>query len=159
MMMKPIFLLAALGACTTTPSSANEVNRPGTWHASFLTLVDVDGPPYVTYQPAPQYPDRVMSAPTIDASGCTAGCTCEWVSASDECDGDVSETCRAWGGFTQTCPNHLTGHPTILDCSHLEFESDTSTIGVCVLEDTSYSDEFGYRQLGRFQVTLDRAGY
>jgi hypothetical protein len=159
MMTKTILLCAALGACTQTPSSADDINRAGTWKASFARLVDVDGPPYVVSQPAPEYPDRTITAPTIDASGCTPGCTCEWVAASDDCEGDVGETCRAWGGFTETCPDHLTGHPTVLDCTHLEFDSDTHTVGVCVLEDTSYSDDFGYRQLGRFQITLDRVSY
>ena len=150
---------AVAAGCTDTPSSAADVNRPGTWNVTFAKLVDLSGPPYTEQEPAPEYPARVMTAPTVDPSGCTPGCTCEWATATDECDGDVETKCRAIGGFTETCHDFVTGSNKILDCTNIYFDSDTHTAGVCVHEDTRTMDEFGYQQLGRYWITLDRASY
>jgi hypothetical protein len=141
--------------CTQTLSSADEVNRPGTWRLTFTRLKDVDGPPYVVAEPAPEYPPRIITSPAVAASGCSPGCSCEFQQATEDCAGDVSERCRAWGGFVETCP---AAH-TILDCSHEAFDSDTHTVGVCVLEDSTTKTDFGYAQLGRYGVTFDRASY
>jgi len=100
-----------------------------------------------------------MGAPTIDATGCSPNCHCEWATASDECNGEVSETCKAIGGFTERCPDQPFRSEKILDCRYITFESDTSTTGVCVLEDTASSDEFGYEQHGRYWITLSRISY
>lgn len=148
-------VLASGGCGTDTESSAAEVDRAGTWQASFERIVDVDGPPYEKIEPAPEYPTRVMHAPIADAASCTPGCTCAFVSAVDNCYGDVTQTCTAIGGFTETCSDKHTE----LDCSNLTFDDDTGTTGVCVLEDLSRSDEFGYQTIQRYQVTLDRLTY
>jgi hypothetical protein len=154
-MNKSLLVLLCVAGCTSTPSSAEDVNRPGTWNVTFTKLVDVDGPPYTEQQPDPAYPPRVMAAPTIDASGCSPGCTCEWTEASDDCEGDVGETCHAIGGFKETCHSFITGSDKVLDCSELTFETDTSTAGVCVL----YSSQAPYENLARYWITLDRATY
>jgi hypothetical protein len=152
-------LLAASAAlaigCTRSQSSADQVNRPGTWRLTFTHLKDVDGPPYVVEEPAPEYPPRIITSPVVDSSSCSPGCTCEFQSATENCSGDVSELCRAWGGFVETCP----AARTILDCSHEAFDSDTQTYGVCVLEDSTTKSDFGYAQLGRYGITFDRVSY
>jgi hypothetical protein len=153
-----LFLSLSAAGCTQNASSASYVNRPGTWSVSFEKLVDVDGPPYVVTQPAPEYPDRTMSVhqQAVDRSGCSAGCDCQFVNAREQCTGDVAESCHAWGGFLETCVNAK----TILDCSQIRFDSDQHTTGVCVLEDSSKMSEIGgYQQLGRYQITLDRKSY
>jgi hypothetical protein len=150
-----ILFAAVFAGCTSTPSSADQVNRSGSWQVSFVRLVDLSESPYVETAPAPEYPARVMRAPHSDAASCTPGCECGFVSASEDCYGDVGQTCHALGGFVETCA----AQQTRLDCSNVTFESDDGTTGVCVLEDLSAMDEFGYRQIRRYEVTLDRLSY
>jgi hypothetical protein len=137
-------VLALATACSTVDSSSQDVNRPGTWQVKFERLVDLDGPPYVTTAPAPEYPTRTMHNPT-DASSCAPGCSCAFVNATDDEEGDGFESWHAWGGFTETCPDA----GTTLDCSAIQFESDSHTTGVCSLAPSSQ----------RYQVTLDRQSY
>jgi len=148
-------LFALLLGCNQYDSHSDDVNRPGLWHATFAKLIDVDGPPYVVMQAAPEYPARDLTTPTIDASGCSPGCECAWLGAGESCSGDVSQTCTARGGFIETC----SARHTIFDCSQLAFDRDTHAEDVCVLEDSTQMDEFGYVQLGRYWITLDRVHY
>jgi hypothetical protein len=150
-----VMFFAALFACDQHSSTAADVNRPGLWHVTFTHLVDVGPPDYVREDPAPEYPPRDMTAPMIDPSGCTPGCACTFSTAWDDCVGDVSRTCKARGGFLETC---AAAH-TILDCSWVSFDSDQHGRGVCVLEDSTQMDEFGYVQLGRYGATMVRVRY
>jgi hypothetical protein len=142
-----MMLFALLLGCNQYDSHADDVNRPGLWHATFQYL---DGADLQGNRP-PDYPPRDLTAPVIDA--CTAGCDCAWVGASNECSGDIAQTCKAIGGFIETCSK------TIFDCSRLSFDSDTHAADVCVLEDSTQMNDFGYVQLGRYWMTLDRVHY
>jgi hypothetical protein len=149
-------LTLSLVGCNRVQSDAREVNRSGTWRVTFERLKDVSGPPYEVREPAPEYPPRVMRAPVPDAASCSSGCECRWVTANDDCSGDVSQLCRAVGGFVETC---AASH-TILNCQPIWFDSERHTSGVCLLEDSSRSTpEFGYDTIRRYGVTLDRASY
>ncbi len=146
---------AAIAGCTDTQSTAAQVNRSGTWQVSFDRLIDLGEAPYVETAAAPEYPIRVMHSPAPDETSCSPGCTCDFVMASDDCYGDVGQTCHAIGGFVETCATAQTR----LDCSEITFETDAGTTGICVLEDLSSMDEFGYKQIRRYEVTLDRLTY
>jgi hypothetical protein len=150
-----LFISAAFFGCNQVESSADDVNRPGLWHLTFVRLQDVLGSPSVIEEPAPEYPARVLRSPVPDHSTCSPGCNCAFQHAMDVCEGDITEHCFASGGFVETCSD---AH-TILDCGHMQFDSNKHTSGVCLLADSSRTDGFGYITLGRYKITFDRESY
>ncbi len=147
-------LIVATG-CTDTRSSAAAVNSPGSWQVSFERIKDLGEPPYVEFQPAPEYPTRIMHAPATDAASCTPGCTCEFISAVDDCTGELSLTCHATGGLIETCPDQQ----TVLDCSHSTFDDDSFTTAICVLQDLTMPNDFGYKTIRRYRATFERRAF
>ena len=121
--MRLLLLMVFAAGCS---SLADAVNEPGSWTVTFLRVTG-----YETTGPAPEYPTRVMTAPTVNPSGCTAGCDCRWVPAVSHSYDDDNGTHPSYttGGFTETCDPAS----TILDCL-TDFDSATHATGSCQLD-------------------------
>ena len=151
--MTVLLCLSALAGCDRHASSADDVNRPGNWRLSYQRLEDMSDPPYYTIVAAPEYPTRTLHAPHPD--NCSPGCDCSFDVATDDCSGDVTQLCRATVPFSETCA----ARRTLLDCRSETFDSDEHTVAICTLEDTGHQDEFGFRQIARYEITFDRLSY